>query len=340
MLMSVNTPPTEPTAFDASKTIAVTGSTGFVGQEVVRHLVKSGYRVRALVRSTSKAREMFSTESLKKGSIVLQRGNLDDQSSLDALLEGCEGCIHLVGIIRQTSLIQSFEQVHVQGTRSIVDACARKDPQLKYVHMSALGVGPSPRVKYADTKYRAEKIVQDSSLLWTIIRPGLIHGPKGEFTQMAVEWARGKRAPFVFLPYFSRWKSDGFGFESPMVAPIFVEDVAKVFVESLRQDIAIGQVYPVSGAQGIAFSDMLRFYGDLITPKPMRRPAIGIPWRLAALQARLASALGAGKRLPFDEGMAIMGGRDSIADNSKMKQDLGIEVRGFEESLRLYADQL
>lgn len=338
--MTLSNPTSKPAVSDASKTIAVTGSTGFVGQQIVDKLVKSGYRVRALVRATSKAREKFSTEALQNGSIVLKKGTLDDQSSLDALLEGCSACIHLVGIIRETSPIQSFEQVHVQGTRAIVDACIRRDPALRYIHMSALGIGPSTRAGYSDTKFRAEKIVQNSSLGWTIIKPGLIHGPKGEFTQIAADWARGKRAPFVFLPYFSRWKRGGFGFESPTVAPVFVNDVANAFVESISHDNAIGQVYPISGSEDIAFSDMLRMYGEMITPKPIRRPAIGIPWRLAALQARIAALVGAGKYLPFDEGMAIMGGRDSIADNTKIQTDLGIEVRGFQETLRQYADQL
>lgn len=319
--------------------IAVTGATGFVGRTLVEMLVGQGHQVRALVRSTSKAREVFATESLNSGAITLCKGALSDPDALNLLLKGATGCVHLVGIIREAKG-QTFEGIHVNGTRAIVNACKNADESMRYVHMSALGVGPDARAGYRDTKHRAEQVVRGSGLEWTIVRPGLIHGPEGEFTQMAVRWARGKAPPFVFLPYFSRWKRGGVGFEAPFVAPVHVQDVARVFISALGHTQAIGRAYDLSGAQRLTFPEMLRIYGASITPRPMKRPAIGIPWRVAALQARIAGVLGLGGLLPFDEGMAIMGGRDAWCDNAPVEGELGVTPTGFEASLREYADQL
>ncbi|MFG0313718.1 MAG: SDR family oxidoreductase, partial [Phycisphaerales bacterium] len=184
------------------------------------------------------------------------------------------------------------------------------------------------------------QIVQKSGLRWTIVKPGLIHGHDGEFTGMAVEWVRGKAPPYLFLPYFSRWKSEGFGFEAPTVAPVFVEDVARVFVEALSNETAIKKTYEISGSQPLLFPEMLRVYARSISPQPKDRPAIGLPWFVAAFQARVAKLIGLGGLLPFDEGMAVMGGRDSVSDNEGVIADFGFTPAEFEGSLQTYADRL
>ncbi len=320
-------------------TVAITGGTGFVGRHVIARLLEDGYCVRALTRSADKARNVLDADAIDDGRITLCDGTLDDPDALRHLVKGCDACIHLVGIIRETKN-QTFEKVHVDGTRAIVEACRQHDPGMRYVHMSALGVGPDKRAGYRDTKHRAGQIVQKSGLRWTIVKPGLIHGHDGEFTEMAVEWVRGKAPPYLFLPYFSRWKSDGFGFEAPTVAPVFVEDVARVFVEALSNETAIKKTYEICGSERLLFPEMLKVYARSISPQPKDRPAIGLPWFVAAFQARVAKLIGLGGLLPFDEGMAVMGGRDSVSDNDGVIADFGFTPAEFEGSLQTYADRL
>jgi len=320
-------------------TIAVTGATGFVGRHIVARLLEKGCRVRALSRSSEKAREVLDQGAIDDGRISLCPGTLEDPDALRHLVEGCDACINLVGIIRETTG-QSFEQVHLDGTRAITQACRQFDPQMRYVQMSALGVGPDKRAGYRDTKHRAEQTVRNSGLPWTIIRPCLVHGPGGEFTGMVVDWVRGKAPPYLFIPYFSRWKQGRFGFEAPSIAPVFVEDVARVFVDSLHIDATIGKNYDLAGSQTLPFPEMFKVYAKHISPQPKNRPAIGLPWFVGAWKARIAKLIGLGRLLPFDEGMAIMGGRDSISDNASVIADFGFKPAEFEASLQTYADRL
>ncbi len=319
--------------------ICVTGGTGFVGRNVIGRLLDAGYRVRALTRSREKARRVLGAEAIENGRIELCDGTLDNPDALRHLVRDCDACIHLVGIIREANG-QSFEKVHVDGTRAIVEACRQHEPSMRLVHMSALGVGPDKRAGYRDTKHRAGQIVEKSRLNWTIVKPGLIHGPEGEFTHMCVAWVRGKAPPYLFLPYFSRWKSQGFGFEAPTVSPVFVEDVARVFTQALTNEASMGKAYEICGSQRVLFPEMLRIYARHLRPEPRHRPAIGLPWFVAAWLARIARTLGVGGLLPFDEGMAIMGGRDSVCDNEPVARDFGFVPTEFEDSLGLYADQL
>lgn len=322
------------------RTVAITGATGFVGARVLTRAVETGFRARILARTPSKARTLLDDRGIDPERVEIIEGGVSDPDALTRLVRGAHACIHLVGIIREAGHGQTFERIHIDATRAITHACALENRSMRYVHMSALGVGPDDRAGYRDSKHRAELVVKGSKLDWTIMRPGLIHGEHGEFTQMAAAWVRGKAPPFVFLPYFSRWKRDGFGFEAPLVAPVHVGDVADAFINAIDCGATIKTIEALVGPDAMTFTEMLRVYQRRVPgAKSWLRP-IGLPWRVAALQARLAGALGLGGLLPFDEGMAIMGGRDSVADPEPATQDLGLSLAPFEETLAGYADSL
>jgi len=327
---------------DETQTICITGGTGFVGRSIIRELVLRGYRVRALCRDASKAERIFPDGQLSPDALEWITGTLQDTDALNRLVRGCSGCIHLVGIIRETAH-QTFDQAHHLGTRAMVDACTRQDPSMRYIQMSALGVKNDAQVEYRRTKHLAEQYLKKSSLRWTILRPGLIHGPKGEFTHMLVDWVRGKAPPFVFLPYFSRWKTSGFGMEAALITPIHVEELDQIFVRALSTDEAIGETYELAGPEQLRFDEMLRFVRETLPKGRISRPAVGLPWRIAALQASVFSAVGLGGVLPFDRGMVVMGSQDSVTADEEQDRVLsafGIAPTGFRDAFSSYAHTL
>ena len=317
------------------RTAAVTGATGFVGRAVVRELLDHGWAVRALVRDEAKAKKVLS----ESDRLTFVRGDVLDDASLDRLMQGVTDSVHLVGIIREAGGQQTFENMHHQATRRVVAAAERASggTPLRHVQMSALGVGDGSTIPYQATKRLGEKAVEASGLRWTIFRPGLIHGPEGEFTNMAADWVRGKAAPFVFIPYFvPGWLPGGPG---ALVAPVRVEEVAAMFRTALQREEAIGRTYDLAGPDALAFDDMLRLYRDTV-PGAKRIPLIGVPGKFAALQARLFGMIGLGRLLPFDEGMARMAMEESVSECARARADLGFDPQPFTDSLAAYAAQL
>lgn len=310
-----------------SGTVAVTGATGFVGRHAVRELLARGYRVRALVRDPSKASNVLNSHE----SLELVRGDLFDADSLAELVSGCVAAVNTVGIIREAAG-QTFQRVHVVAVRTLLEAMAAAGCD-RIVQISALGVSEASSSGYSRSKFEGERLVRTSGVKWTILRPGLIHGPEGEFTRMAVEWARGRIAPYLFMPYFSRMKG-GFPkpeFEAPIVQPVAVEDVARAIAESIERDVAVGEVYPLTGSETLAWPTLLEFVRDHVT---LARPGIkarGIPGGLAALKAKGAGLLGIGALLPFDEGMARMGAQDSVSPTTKAREHLDLAPAGYRE---------
>ena len=118
--------------------------------------------------------------------------------------------------------------------------------------MSALGSRPDAVATYHRTKFEAESYVRASGLDWTIFRPSLIHGPRGEFMTMEAGWARGRRAPFLFMPYFGGGllgRRDG-----GLVQPVYVRDVARAFADALENPATIGEVYLIGGPDAMSLA--------------------------------------------------------------------------------------
>lgn len=319
-----------------NRLVAVTGASGFVGRSVVASLLERGWGVRALVRSRAKAAQVLP----KSDRLDVLVGDVLDSSACAALVSGADACVHLVGIIREQGR-QTFERMHVVATENVVRAC-RSAGVHRYVHMSALGASPLGRAAYQRTKFAGEEVVRGSGLDWTIMRPGLIHGADGEFTKMAAAWARGTAPPHFFMPYFSRVEAQGGRRHrvTPVVEPIYVEDVASAFAAALEHEESIGEIYPLVGPERVNWRELLTAVRDSLHTRGPRLTAIGLPGEIAATKARMAGMMGVGGLLPFDEGMALMGSEDSTGSTTKARMQLGLRPGGFREKLNTYAAAL
>jgi uncharacterized protein YbjT (DUF2867 family) len=324
-------------------TVAITGSTGFVGRTLVRELLHRGHSVRALVRSREKASAVLPDAP---GRLTLVSGDATNAGDVQHLLHGAQACINLIGIIREVRRLGvTFHRMHVEVTRILVKESENLGVQ-RFLQMSAIGVRPVGVAEYQHTKFEAEQAVRRSNLQWTILRPGLIHGRDSSFIAMAKQWCTGHAQPFFFLPYFTGGNEDqrvplgGTNPRDPRVAPIAVQDVAEAFANALSTKTAIGEVYNLCGPEVMSWPQMLTTIREGIPGAlPALRP-FGIPGEFAALQAQAASFINLGQFLPFDAGMARMGMEDSVADMTKAREELNLRPRAFQASFAEYAAAL
>src|SRR5258706_12350075 len=204
--------------------VFVTGASGFVGTAAVEELLERGYAVNALVHR----RPIVSVA----GRVHSIDGDLFDEKVLAEGMRGASAVIHLVGIIFERRFEGvTFERMHAEATRGVVDA-AKVAGVKRIVHMSALGTRMDAVSDYHKTKFAAEQYVRASGLDWTIFRPSMIHGAKGEFMEMVSKWVHKKAPPFFAMPYFKSRRAEGV---APEIQPIYVKDVARAFVDALEQ---------------------------------------------------------------------------------------------------------
>jgi len=310
--------------------IFVTGASGFVGSAVCNELLRRGFGVNALVRANEDP-PPSPLPAYQEGEMKIT-GDLFDAASLDAAMRDCSAVINLVGIIMEKpSKGITFERIHVEGTKYVL-AAGRRAGIKRYIHMSALGARANAVSEYHKTKWCAEEGVRSSGLDWTIFRPSMIHGPRGEFMKMAAKWAKKQAMPFLFMPYFGRGLL-GLG-GSGLIQPVYVNDVSRAFVDAVEKPESIGNAYDLAGLDRMTWPEMLSIIARAVVKK--KRLIIPIPaWYAKAVTHIAPAAL-----LPFNHDQVIMSQEDNVADITPFIAQFGWTPAAFEPSLRSYASEL
>ncbi len=163
----------------------VTGASGFIGSHLIEALVPRDWRVRCLVRKTSRLKWIPTDD------VTLINGELETPGEeLDRAVRGVSVVFHLGGV---TSAVDdaAYTTVNVEGTRNIVEAMKRAAPDALLVFCSSLSAGgpgrlrpvnetdePAPITAYGRSKLAAEGVVTESGLEYLIVRPPAVYGPR------------------------------------------------------------------------------------------------------------------------------------------------------------------
>jgi NADH dehydrogenase len=217
--------------------ILVTGGTGFVGSHLVPRLAQTGNKIRCLVRNRAEA------ETLAAHGVELVPGDVTNLQSLEQAMPGVETVVHLVAVIREGKGV-TFNGINVQGTRNVARAALGVGVK-RFIHMSALGVGPDPRYRYSYSRWQGEAAVRSSNLDFTIFRPSVIFGAGAGFTAQLI------RAIKMF-PLLAPVAGSG----KTLLQPIWIEDVAACVVQALTGDHN-GQTYEIGGPEHLTYEQIL-----------------------------------------------------------------------------------
>ncbi|MEU2764121.1 MULTISPECIES: NmrA/HSCARG family protein [unclassified Streptomyces] len=147
------------------ETIMVLGGTGRQGGAVARELLRRGHAVRALVRDPAKEE----ARALAQAGAVLVRGDLDDEASLAAAMDGVHG-VFSVQTFRGPGGCEAEER---QG-RAVADAAVRAGVK-HFVYSSVGGADRDTRVPHFESKLRIEEYLRSLDLPLTVLRPVMFH---------------------------------------------------------------------------------------------------------------------------------------------------------------------
>ena len=162
---------------------------------------------------------------------------------------------------------RTFQQVDARGTEHLV-AAARVAGVGRLVYMSGAGAAPDAPRHWFRAKWQAEEAVRASGRTWTIIRPTWIYGPRDVSLNRFVGFARRLR----MVPMTNRGRQ--------LLAPVFVDDVARLVADSLIEDAAMGQVFEIGGPETLSMRDII---GRALAVAGLRRPILPGPTPLIKL---------------------------------------------------------
>lgn len=299
--------------------VYVTGATGFVGRGVVDALVGAGHRVVGLVRGTPPAAPEGVT--YVKGSVT------DAPETLAAGMTGCDALVHLVGIIaEERGKGQTFERIHVEGTRNIIKAAKQANAGgTRFVYVSAIGADAEAKSEYSRTKAEAESLLQQSGLAGTIFRPSLIFAPGARFlAQMEDLVKKPPLSPFP-LPFIPV-PGDG----QNRFQPVYLGDLARCITDCLTKPETANKRYSIGGADEITFNELV---AAIAAKLGVRKPLFHAPMGAMFAAASVLESVLPVPPITTDQLQNL--GRDNVCDNAPVREAFGIAPLGFDAILSL-----
>jgi nucleoside-diphosphate-sugar epimerase len=215
--------------------VAVTGANGFVAKNLRKYLSKNNIDLISISRSNFKEYD---------GEVKIISKSYDEKIIINKI-KNSDVLIHLVGIGKQSVNID-YEMINVEFTKHIVNL-ARKAKIKKIIYNSGLGVSSKTSVGYFISKYKAEKIIMSSGLNYTIFRPSYIVGKDDLFTKFLKKQIKLK---IIEIP----------GSGNYSIQPISINDVVKVFHQSLDQIKFKNKIIDLVGPDYLTFEQYVKLF--------------------------------------------------------------------------------
>jgi uncharacterized protein YbjT (DUF2867 family) len=243
--------------------VAIIGGTGFVGSYLIDALLDAGHEPDVLVRSGSEGKLHRADEC------ELTTGDLDSAAAIDAVLAGCDAVIYNVGILREFPREGiTFEALQYRGAETVAEAAKRAGIR-RFLLMSANGID-SAETRYQTTKLRAEAMIRESGLDYTIFRPSVIFGDPRGTMEFATQLYRDMvRMPLPAVGFHTGLSPAG---GEVLMSPVHVRDVADAFVNALADDSTIGGCYVLGGPEVVSWPEMLRRIAAVVGKKKLILP--------------------------------------------------------------------
>ena len=218
-----------------SARIAITGANSFVGKSLRKLLYKNKVNVLGISRKNF---GKYSTET------KVQSKNLQEHQ-LQSKLKNYDVLVHLIGIGRETPK-STFKEINVNLTKNVIKTC-KKSGIKKIIYISGLGVSKNNTSSYFASKYKAEQEIINSGLDYTIFRASYIIGKTDHLSKsLSKQMKKGT----IIIPGSGKYQ----------LQPIFVEDVAKIILESILRKKFSNKILDLVGPKKISFEDFVKLF--------------------------------------------------------------------------------
>ena len=218
-----------------SVAVAVTGANSFVGKSLRKFLYKNKINVLGISRKNF---HKYPTETKIKSKNLLEQ-------RLQKKLKNYDVLVHLIGIGRETPK-STFEEININLTKNAIKTC-KKSGIKKIIYISGLGVSKNNTSSYFASKYKAEQEIINSGLDYTIFRASYIIGKTDHLSKsLTKQMKKGT----IIIPGSGKYQ----------LQPIFVEDVAKIILESILRKKFSNKILDLVGPKKISFEDFVKLF--------------------------------------------------------------------------------
>lgn len=251
---------------NSEKNILVVGATGGVGQIIVAKLIEQNYQIIAIVRNTSKGKKLFGNCE----NVEILSADAREQISLQKCLANKQINV-TISCLGTTAFPSSRwfggnspKNTDYLGNQNLINV--QPSNLKRFVLVSSQGVERSDKFPYKilnlfgvlDYKFKAENLLKNSGLPYTIIRPGrLTDGPYTSYDlNTLIKATSGDRQKIIIA------QGEKLNGETSRIT------VAEACVQAIKLDCTINQTFEIinqSGKNEMPDNNKLLFWQKLFT---------------------------------------------------------------------------
>ncbi len=249
--------------------ILITGGAGVVGARLSKRFLAMGHSVRVLtLPGQGESRRLPREVEIFYGDVQKPETLLDAFQNVDTVC-------HLAAVILAREK-EDFEKINLEGTRNVLLA-AKSAGVKRFLFVSSISVTYPDLTDYGFSKLRAETLVKNMGIPFTIVRPTLVVEKTGGAEYMLfVKYL--KKSPLVFLP----------GKGKCLKRPVRTEDLVEGIALAATSPAAVGKTYALAGSKVLSLFDMAKISMER---GGIRKKIYGVPLWLCHFLALLKQLL-------------------------------------------------
>jgi NADH dehydrogenase len=222
-----------------NSSVLVVGSTGYLGMEICRQLVKAGKNVIALVRPTSDPAKVKALQQMK---VKTREGDLKNIASIKKAIEGVDSVISTASSTLSRQEGDSIESVDYNGQLNLVQA-AMDSGVNQFIFISFYPM--SQQFPLQTAKRKVEKKLMESKMNYTILQSGF-------FMEVWLSPAVGFDFPNSKATIYGEGKN--------RLNWISLTDVAAIAVASLDNEAVRNSVFQLGGPEALSPLEAVRIF--------------------------------------------------------------------------------
>lgn len=291
----------------SSRTVLLTGATGYVGGRLLPVLTRMGLRVRGLARNPA-ALGHWAADPL----VTVVQGDLLDEASLDLALEGVDTAFYLVHSMGGRGDLVATE---LEAAGNFARA-ARKAGVRRIIYLGGLGRDEDLSDHLA-SRQAVGDVLRGSGVPTIEFRASIILGSGSlsfELVRSLVE-----RLPLMVAPRWVRRRAQ----------PIAIEDVLNYLIAGLAAPPEVEGVFEIGGPDQVSYQDLLEEYAR---QRGLRRWFIPVPVltpRLSSLWLGLVTPLYARVGRKLVDSLR----HDTVVHNRRALEVFTVRPRGWREAM-------
>jgi uncharacterized protein YbjT (DUF2867 family) len=220
-----------------AETILITGASGNVGSEVVRHLSSSrkDINIKAAGHSVESVRKVIRSDDRIEPTEL-------DYDKPDTLRQALKG-------VQKLFLLTPFQSDMVELSSNMLKEVKNAGNINHIVKLSVMGADAEPGITGGRLHRQAEKMIEDSGISFTFLRPNFF---MQNFVNFLSQMIREQGS--FYLP-----AGDG------KVSFVDIRDIAAVAVQALTNNYHSKKTYTITGQEAISYEDAAKILSEQVS---------------------------------------------------------------------------